>query len=103
MPAPHGNERFGDPLLNQIIADGLRQSGLMIALTGPLYREHKWTRAEWSRAREDAARHGRLKIVQIPIEGLMDKTAEVIDRSDPASTALRISEWWEQKNAGEGS
>jgi hypothetical protein len=90
--------QYRDPLLEQILDDGLRQSRVLVALTGPDYRNRQWTNTEWSRARQWADK-GRLRILQVPVGGeLMDPTLPMIKASDdPAKTAEAIGDWVERQ------
>lgn len=101
VPQPEGSDRYAAPLLRQILADGLRQAHLVIALTGPAYlREGRWTRVEWELAAELASA-GSLRILQVRVGGvLMDSRLESIECEDVAVTAGRIAAWWESVPAG---
>lgn len=89
------DERYRDPLLEQIFDDGLRQSRILVALTGPAYRERRWTKQEWSLARR-YAEEGRLLVLQVPVvDGeLMDPSLPMIAAGDdPVATAQEIGAW----------
>jgi hypothetical protein len=91
------DERYRDPLLEQIFDDGLRQSRILVALTGPAYRELRWTKQEWSLARQYADK-GRLLVLQVPVGGeLMDPSLPMIAAGDPAATAQQIGAWVEHQ------
>jgi len=90
VPQLQQSERYDDPLLKQILDDGLRQSSILVALTGPAYKAHPWTRYEWFRARK-LANEGRLRLLQVPVGGeLMDPSLPMVVPSDPAKTARAI-------------
>jgi hypothetical protein len=93
------DERYRDPLLEQILDDGLRQSRVLVALTGPAYRERRWTNTEWSLARQWADK-GRLLILQVPVVGgeLMDPSLPMIAAGkDSAAIAQGIGAWVERQ------
>jgi hypothetical protein len=91
VPQLQQGECYEDPLLKQILDDGLRQSSILVALTGPVYKAHSWTRYEWSRARKWAD-EGRLRLLQVPVGGeLMDPSLPMVEPSRPAKTAQAIS------------
>lgn len=97
VPQLEQNERYVDRELEQILDDGLRQSTIMVALTGPAYRAHWWTRREWSLAKKWTD-EGRLRVLQIPVgDELMDPSLPMIQSSDPITTARAIRVWWERQ------
>lgn len=91
------SELYDGSLLEQILDDGLRQSRMLVALTGPDYRKRRWTTKEWSLARKWAD-EGRLRILQVPVGGeLMDPTLPMVKAVDPARTARAIRVWFERE------
>ncbi len=95
VPQLEPDERYVDRELEQILDDGMRQSSILVALTGPVYRSHPWTRREWSLAKKWAD-EGSLQLLQVPVGGeLMDPSLPSVQPSDPTTTARAIRSWWE--------
>ena len=94
IPQPGRSVRFEPELLRQLLKDGLRQASLMVALTGPLYRERDWTCVEWDLAML-RSHEGPLGVLQVRIDGeVMDPEVDAIERGSPTVTAKRIRNWW---------
>ncbi len=97
VPRLDPDERYDDRELEQILDDGMRQSSILVALTGPVYRSHSWTRREWSLAKKQAD-EGSLRLLQVPVGGeLMDPSLPLVQPSDPTTTARAIRAWWERQ------
>lgn len=99
VPQPEEGVEFADPLLRQILEDGLRQAGLFVALSGPLYRERFWTGLEW-RLATARSREQPLGILQVRIAGeVMDPAYAAVDAGPPAVVARRVCDWWEERRS----
>jgi hypothetical protein len=96
VPQLGPDDKYVDPELEQILDDGMRQSSILVALTGPLYRSHSWTGREWSLAKKWAD-EGSLRLLQVPVGGeLMDPSLPLVQPGDPTETARKIRVWWER-------
>jgi hypothetical protein len=93
-----GMGKYSRPLLAQMMADGIRQAGLVVVMRSRHYGRTEWTRYEWDIIHQPPWQGALLPVVQIvssPKPG--QRSQDVVARRSPALTAQRVAHWWDTR------